>query len=47
MPKERDVFPVDFRQLLSLDEINSAFAEFALREKRMWSPEPFSGFDLS
>jgi hypothetical protein len=44
--KERDVFPVDFRQLLKFDEIDPSFSEFALRQKGMRFAESFSDFDL-
>jgi hypothetical protein len=44
--KERDVFPVDFSQLLKLDEIDSSFSEFAFRQKGMCFAESFSDFDL-
>jgi hypothetical protein len=44
--KERDVFAVDFRQLLKLDEIDPSFSEFALRQKGMCFAESFSDFDL-
>jgi hypothetical protein len=44
--KVRDVFPVDFRQLLKLDEINPSFSEFAFRQKGMCFAESFGDFDL-
>ena len=44
--KERDVFTVDFRQLLKLDEIDPSFSEFAFRQKGMCFAESFSDFDL-
>jgi hypothetical protein len=44
--KERNVFTVDFGQLLKLDEIDPSFSEFALRQKGMCFPESFSDFNL-
>src|ERR1700728_305634 len=44
--EERDVFTVDFRQLLKLDEIDPSFSEFALRQKGMCFAESFGDFDL-
>jgi len=44
--KEGDVFTVDFRQLLKLDEIDPSFPEFAFRQKGMRFAESFSDFDL-
>jgi hypothetical protein len=44
--KERDVFTVEFRQLLKFDEIDPSFSEFAFREKRTRFAKSFSDFDL-
>jgi len=44
--KERDVFPVEFRQLLKFDKIDPSFSEFAFREKGTRFAESFSDFDL-
>lgn len=44
--KEGDLFTVDFRQLLKLDEIDPSFSEFTFRQKGMCFAESFSDFDL-
>ena len=44
--KERNLFTVDFRQLLKFDEIDPPFSEFAFRQKRMCFAESFSDFNL-
>jgi hypothetical protein len=44
--KERDVFTVEFRQLLKFDEIDPSFSEFALREKGTRFAKSFSDFNL-
>ena len=33
--EERNVFPIDSRQLLKFDEINSAFTSFDFRKERL------------